>query len=391
MKLGALARVFTGSKGYNKDAEALEAQLREVKARNQHLEDMLHGAINMRGYLYRHCQPAALLGVFSHEWELRYFVLTGTTLRSYKSDRDASAEPRTVVDVQNCLVELEDSTANAQQWRFRIVEPGGNQLLRLAADNLSAAEQWVAALENAGLRVVDKASFVVDRDAAPRRTSDSANDNLASARMQDRWEVSSTDSELPEHIRRPRKRHSRALAGAPVDSTSSSTSAGGDNITSSSGAAAAGGEVCSVRPGHVTNPHTNVTRPPMVGSTPVHTSARYSYLSSDGVWAAKHDGLWNLAMVIIVVTNFRLILENLLKYGIRMNLIRYVNQSLSGKGNLPVVLAFPALLLFSLIALATERLALYCMKQDEEVSVCAIHAGQCTPSSIVVNVALHLV
>lgn len=87
----------------------------------------------------------------------------------------------------------------------------------------------------------------------------------------------------------------------------------------------------------------------------------------------------------------RLILENLLKYGIRMNLIRYVNQSLSGKGNLPVVLAFPALLLFSLIALATERLALYCMKQDEEVSVCAIHAGQCTPSSIVVNVALHLV
>lgn len=88
--------------------------------------------------------------------------------------------------MQNCLVELEDSTANAQQWRFRIVEPGGNQLLRLAADNLSAAEQWVAALENAGLRVVDKASFVVDRDAAPRRTSDSANDNLASARMQDR-------------------------------------------------------------------------------------------------------------------------------------------------------------------------------------------------------------
>lgn len=47
------------------------------------------------------------------------------------------------------------------------------------------------------------------------------------------------------------------------------------------------------------------SRPPMSGSTPVHTAVRYSYLSSDGVWLAKHDGLLNLSIIILIITNFR--------------------------------------------------------------------------------------
>jgi hypothetical protein len=43
----------------------------------------------------------------------------------------------------------------------------------------------------------------------------------------------------------------------------------------------------------------------MSGSTPVHTAIRYSYLSSDGIWLAKHDGLLNLCIIILVATNFR--------------------------------------------------------------------------------------
>jgi hypothetical protein len=46
-------------------------------------------------------------------------------------------------------------------------------------------------------------------------------------------------------------------------------------------------------------------RPPMSGSTPVHTAIKYSYLSSDGIWLAKHDGLLNLCIIILIVTNFR--------------------------------------------------------------------------------------
>lgn len=62
----------------------------------------------------------------------------------------------------------------------------------------------------------------------------------------------------------------------------------------------------------------------MLGSTPVHTCSRFSPLSSQGVWAARHEGLFNLAMIILVVTHARLILENLLKYGMRLNILRYV-------------------------------------------------------------------
>lgn len=46
-------------------------------------------------------------------------------------------------------------------------------------------------------------------------------------------------------------------------------------------------------------------RTPMLGSTPVHTSCRYSLLSSERAWHEKQTGLYNLALIIIVVTNFR--------------------------------------------------------------------------------------
>lgn len=43
-----------------------------------------------------------------------------------------------------------------------------------------------------------------------------------------------------------------------------------------------------------------------------------------GVWEARHEGLFNLGMIILVVTHCRLILENLLKYGMRFNVLGYV-------------------------------------------------------------------
>jgi hypothetical protein len=68
--------------------------------------------------------------------------------------------------------------------------------------------------------------------------------------------------------------------------------AASENGAASTATGVAGGGVSSVRS-------------PMVGSTPLHVVSRYSYLSSDGVWTAKHYGLLNLAIVILIVTNFR--------------------------------------------------------------------------------------
>lgn len=63
----------------------------------------------------------------------------------------------------------------------------------------------------------------------------------------------------------------------------------------------------------------------------------------------------------------RLILENLLKYGWRLNFLSYVNRSLAGRGNLPLVLSFPALVALSLLALAAERLGLICIRAEHKV------------------------
>ena len=55
----------------------------------------------MCGYVSKHRPVSELWGLFSQEWELRYLVLIGTTLRYYKSERDAASfGPRGVVDVQ---------------------------------------------------------------------------------------------------------------------------------------------------------------------------------------------------------------------------------------------------------------------------------------------------
>lgn len=107
----------------------------------------------------------------------------------------------------------------------------------------------------------------------------------------------------------------------------------------------------------------------MSGSTPVHTSVRYSYLSSDSIWLAKHDGLLNLAVIILIAANFRLLLENLLKYGWRLNFISYIARSLAGRGNLPLVLAFPALVALSLLALASEKLGRLALRAEEQYLV----------------------
>lgn len=50
-----------------------------------------------------------------------------------------------------------------------------------------------------------------------------------------------------------------------------------------------------------------------------------SYLSSERMWHEKHSGLYNLAAVIMVVTNFRLGLEVSLTTLIRGSLYIYIN------------------------------------------------------------------
>jgi hypothetical protein len=85
-----------------------------------------------------------------------------------------------------------------------------------------------------------------------------------------------------------------ATGGAAMPSLQPRRSLGGRPLGGAAGGAAGAG-------GGPTRPE----RGPMLGSSPVHTSFRFSLLSSERAWHEKHTGLYNLAFIILVLSNFR--------------------------------------------------------------------------------------
>eukprot|EP00899_Mesostigma_viride_P026934 jgi/Mesvir1/7425/Mv19207-RA.2 len=81
------------------------------------------------------------------------------------------------------------------------------------------------------------------------------------------------------------------------------------SIMRSSSGTANGGKPAGPPPGPV---DANLVRP----SSVVHRHANYSLLSSESFHVLNHSGFVNLLMVLLVAANCRLIIENLLKYGI---------------------------------------------------------------------------
>lgn len=75
-----------------------------------------------------------------------------------------------------------------------------------------------------------------------------------------------------------------------------------------------------------TPPRTTATATP---SAPVHTCAKFSYLSSERITKMQHSGLINLGIVIILATNSRLILENITKYGLRATPLTWLQRAIS--------------------------------------------------------------
>ena len=106
---------------------------------------------------------------------------------------------------------------------------------------------------------------------------------------------------------------------------------------------------------------------PMPASAPVHTSSHYSLLSSERINFSNQSGLLTLALIILAATNFRLILENSLKYGFRFNPITFVRYALTPRGNLKLLLCWPALAVFIVLAYWIERLGVELLSWDKQV------------------------
>lgn len=77
-------------------------------------------------------------------------------------------------------------------------------------------------------------------------------------------------------------------------------------------------------------------------------------------------GILNLMMLILVAANARLIVENLLKYGILTSPANWFKW-LVPRGNFPLLLCWPALALAVLIANGIERLGAARLKAEKKV------------------------
>lgn len=108
---------------------------------------------------------------------------------------------------------------------------------------------------------------------------------------------------------------------------------------------------------------------------PVHTQPRFSLLSSERINVSNQSGLLTLMFIVVAATNFRLILENMIKYGLRFNPFTFVKEAVTPKGNTMLLLCWPSLALFTLAALGIEKIAANFLMSELKVrEVCnALH------------------
>lgn len=110
----------------------------------------------------------------------------------------------------------------------------------------------------------------------------------------------------------------------------------------------------------------NALRP----SFPAHTKPRESPLSSDAIFKQSHAGLFNLCIVVLVAVNSRLIIENIMKYGLLIQTgFWFSSKSLR---DWPLFMCGLTLPVFPLCAFVVEKAAVHF--RISELSIFFLHA-----------------
>nr|ATZ76562.1 acyl-CoA:1,2-diacylglycerol O-acyltransferase [Lobosphaera incisa]AYE66854.1 DGAT1 [Lobosphaera incisa] len=340
---------MSGMSGKDSPSSALSAvpadaaaKLSALEAENARLRDVLSSRQGKEptysGYLYKY-RP--FTSAFTkYQWDQRWFTLNGTALQYYKTEKDAVYHPRGHVNVEGCIVEWEGLKKGAY-WTFQVLDPRtGASLLRLSTQDKGRAEVWVQHLVDAGChKRILNASY---RNRSPPRSADI------------RWNQSATSSpacstgrhpppSVPGSVNRRLDLAQRwvASAGASAGGADSVSTTG---YTSESGLSEAGTEqpparqASNLRP--PAQPADKAKRGPILGSTPMHTEVRSSLLDHRRMATTQHSGIFNLMTVVLFAANLRLVIENILKYGILANPAGWVSAVVTPKGNVWLTLCW---------------------------------------------------
>ncbi|KAI7841389.1 hypothetical protein COHA_005007 [Chlorella ohadii] len=361
-----------GGKEANPQLVALEAE--NARLRELLVEQAGEGATKT-GYLCKY-RGHAVSSLWAPTWELRYVILKGTVLTYFRSERDVQFPPRGRIDLSGGVIELE-GLKKRRHWTWHVVDPQGVSLIRLSTEVQAEYNSWIEALERAGCTVksLEEASQETPTHSQQTGASPSAS------------QLSDSDASYRGKPRRD--------AGQEVDSGGPPTSTPPPQLlrqpsTNQGYTSDQSGAFWFTTP--VCNPHrppfpspSDIGRQPsrplqrqrsrggaarhretMKASFPVHAAPRASLLSAERISLADQSGVVTLISIILVAVNFRMILENMLKYGLRFNPVTFMRKAFTPSGNVPMLLCWPLLGLFALAALAIERFAVRLLAMEQQ-------------------------
>ena len=283
------------------------------------------------GYLNKY-RPHATSSLWANTWEVRYVILRGATLCYFRSERDVAYPPRGEIHLTDTYVDAE-GLKRRKFWTFRVVDRQGVDLVRLSTEVYSEYTAWLDALERAGCtKRAEEDSRALSpgpSQTSPGTSAISDSDTATSGRPgrgrgDGDQEVDSTASYGDRLRRQPSGYTSdQSDVGRRVRPASRRTGRSGGNDT----------------------------------SVPVHTQPRFSLLSSERIQVSNQSGLLTLVFIVLAAANFRLILENIIKYGLRFNPLTFLQDALTPTGNVALLLCWPALAAFAGVALGIEQMA----------------------------------
>ena len=296
---------------------------------------MIHD-VAKSGYLNKY-RPYATSSLWANTWEPRYVVVRDESLMYFKNERDVYRNPpRGQLGLSGTYVEVE-GLKRRKYWTFRVVDRQGVDLIRLSTESHSEMSAWLEALEQCGCqmkRMEKDGSSSVD---VSMHRSEEADDEVVT----------------PLSSRHGSERDLGQMQRLNV-SQSGYTSDQSDIVTQRT----------------TTGRHQrNKKKMKGLGTgydgcVPVHTHPKFSMLSSERIRFSDQSGMLTLMFVILAATNFRLILENVIKYGFRFNPYTFIRMVITPSGNVPLILCWPALLVFAFFGLLIEQLGASMMKRE---------------------------